>query len=132
VTLGPERDALGRRRARRDWRLSPIDRWSVRHTLELIGQEIADAGLGRFELALTADASSWPVPVRGGAHHMGTTRMHDDPRHGVVDRHCRVHGVSNLYVAGSSTFPSVGYANPTLTIVALAIRLADHVKLLLR
>jgi choline dehydrogenase-like flavoprotein len=63
---------------------------------------------------------------------MGTTRMHDDPRHGVVDRHCRVHGVSNLYVAGSSTFPSVGYANPTLTIVALAIRLADHVKLLLR
>jgi choline dehydrogenase-like flavoprotein len=132
VTLGPERDALGRRRARLDWRLSPIDRWSVRHTLELIGQEIADAGIGRFELALTADASSWPVPVRGGAHHMGTTRMHDDPRHGVVDRHCRVHGVSNLYVAGSSTFPSVGYANPTLTIVALAIRLSDHVKLLLR
>jgi choline dehydrogenase-like flavoprotein len=62
-------------------------------------------------------------------HHMGTTRMHDDPRRGVVDRHCAVHGLSNLYIAGSSVFPTVGRANPTLTIVALAIRLADHLKL---
>ena len=59
---------------------------------------------------------------------MGTTRMNADPRHGVVDADRRVHGVSNLYVAGSSVFPTGGYANPTLTLIALAIRLADNLK----
>jgi choline dehydrogenase-like flavoprotein len=59
-------------------------------------------------------------------HHMGTTRMHSDPKRGVVDGNCRVHGVSNLYIAGSSVFPTSGHANPTLTIVALALRLGDH------
>ena len=63
------------------------------------------------------------------AHHLlGTTRMHDLPRHGVVDRVCRVHGSSSVYVAGASVFPTGGYANPTLTVVALAIRLADELK----
>jgi choline dehydrogenase-like flavoprotein len=57
---------------------------------------------------------------------MGTTRMSDDPKHGVVDRNCQVHSVHNLYVAGSSVFPTGGYMNPTLTIVALALRLSDH------
>jgi choline dehydrogenase-like flavoprotein len=62
------------------------------------------------------------------SHHMGTTRMSEDPRSGVVDRNSRVHGVDNLYVAGSSVFPSAGHANPTLTIVALALRLAEHLR----
>ena len=66
--------------------------------------------------------------MMGGKHHIGTTRMHVDPKQGVVDPDCRVHGLSNLYVAGSSVFPTSGYANPTLTIVALALRLADHLK----
>jgi choline dehydrogenase-like flavoprotein len=66
--------------------------------------------------------------MTGGKHHMGTTRMHVDPKQGVVDPDCRVHGVGNLFIAGSSVFPTGGYANPTLTIVALAIRLADHLK----
>jgi choline dehydrogenase-like flavoprotein len=59
---------------------------------------------------------------------MGTTRMSDDPRDGVVDRDCRVHGVENLYIAGSATFTTGGYANPTLTNLALSIRVADRVK----
>jgi choline dehydrogenase-like flavoprotein len=59
---------------------------------------------------------------------MGTTRMHADPRQGVVDADCRVHGVGNLFVAGSSVFPTGGSANPTLTIIALALRLADHLQ----
>ena len=59
---------------------------------------------------------------------MGTTRMHDNPKKGVVDRDCRVHGTSNLFIAGPSVFPTGGYANPILTAVALALRLADHVK----
>jgi len=59
---------------------------------------------------------------------MGTTRMAADPGQGVVDAHCRVHGVGNLFIAGSSVFPTTGSANPTLTIVALALRLADHLR----
>jgi choline dehydrogenase-like flavoprotein len=61
-------------------------------------------------------------------HHMGTTRMHTDPRQGVVDADCRVHDMSNLYVAGSSVFPTCGQVNPTLNLVAVTIRLADHIK----
>jgi choline dehydrogenase-like flavoprotein len=67
----------------------------------------------------------------GAFHPSGTTRMATDPKRGVVDEHCRVHGTSNLYVAGSSVFPTSGYANPTFTIIALAIRLADRLKLTL-
>ena len=66
--------------------------------------------------------------MTGGKHHMGTTRMHVDAEQGVVDPDCRLHSVANVYLAGSSVFPTGGYANPTLTIVALAIRLADHLK----
>jgi choline dehydrogenase-like flavoprotein len=72
-----------------------------------------------------------PANVHGGYHHMGTTRMHEDPTLGVVDALGRVHGIRNLYVSGSSLFPTVGFANPTLTIGALAIRLADELKTLL-
>ncbi|MEP7347478.1 MAG: GMC family oxidoreductase, partial [Gemmatimonadaceae bacterium] len=81
----------------------------------------------------------WPVddeqlvtlgnPAR---HHLGTTRMHSDPRRGVVDESCRVHGVDNLWIGGSSVFPTGGVANPTLTIMALTFRLADHLRPLLR
>jgi choline dehydrogenase-like flavoprotein len=77
---------------------------------------------------VTDDDISWPKDMYGDQHNMGTTRMHRDPRLGVVDEDCRLHGVANLYVAGSSTFPAGGAANPTLTIVALALRLADHLK----
>ncbi len=70
----------------------------------------------------------WLEWLRGGAHHMGTTRMSARPEKGVVDADCKVHGVDNLYVGGSSIYPSVGAANPTLTLVALAIRLADHLE----
>jgi len=67
-----------------------------------------------------------PPTIHGGWHHMGTTRMHEDPRRGVVDPNCTVHGISNLHIAGASVFPTVGCANPVLTTVALALRLADH------
>lgn len=77
---------------------------------------------------LQNDQAAWPQgrPVFGGYHHMGATRMSQDPRHGVVDADCRVHDLDNLYVAGSSVFPTAGFANPTLTLVALALRLTDH------
>jgi choline dehydrogenase-like flavoprotein len=62
------------------------------------------------------------------AHHLGTTRMSDSPENGVVDSNCKVYGISNLYIAGSSVFPTGGHANPTLTLIALTLRLADHLK----
>ena len=73
-----------------------------------------------------------PALITGLYHHLGTTRMHVDPRHGVVEPSCRVHGVSDLYVTGGSVFPTSGAANPTLTIVALAMRLADELKRVLK
>jgi choline dehydrogenase-like flavoprotein len=72
-----------------------------------------------------------PYDLTGGWHHMGTTRMHVDPKKGVVNENSRVHSLSNLFIAGSSVFPTSGYANPVLTTVALTVRLADHVKKLM-
>ena len=126
VTLSTERDRLGQNRVQLDWRLSPIDRMSIRRGYEIIGQELGRAGLGRLKLILDADDRTWPV--RSQCHHMGTTRMHVDPKKGVVNEHCRVHGLSNLFIAGSSVFPTSSSATPTLTIVALTLRLADYIK----
>ncbi|HTS45304.1 MAG TPA: GMC family oxidoreductase, partial [Puia sp.] len=72
--------------------------------------------------------NSWPSFLGGGWHHMGTTKMSDDPKDGVVDKNCKVHGIKNLYVAGSSCFATSGAANPTLTLIALTLRLSDHLK----
>lgn len=126
VRLIEDKDALGMPRVQLEWRLSAIDKRSARRANELLAQALGRAGLGRLQILLSDDDEQWPPEFGGGRHHMGTTRMHEDPRHGVVDAHCRVHGLANLYLAGSSVFPSVGAANPTLTLVALALRLADH------
>lgn len=128
VVLVGDRDELGLQRVALDWRLSEADKRNVRQTLELFGAEIGRAGIGRPKILYEEDDSGWPEDLGGGEHLMGTTRMSDDPKQGVVDRHCRVHGMANLFVAGSSVFPTAGGATPTLMIVALAIRLADHLK----
>jgi choline dehydrogenase-like flavoprotein len=127
VTLSPERDAFGRPRARVYWRPADIDLASAKHMHALLDRSLRRAGLGRFECRLAND-EAWRAAVNSGKHHMGTTRMHGDPAHGVVDADCRVHGIDNLYVAGSSVFPTGGFAHPTLTIVALAVRLAAHLR----
>ncbi len=127
LSLSNELDALGQRKSRLDWRLSSQDRHSVVHHIRMLGLELASPGIGRM-LINVDDDGIWPEQVSGGSHHMGTTRMHDDPKQGVVDRNCRVHGIDNLYVAGSSVFPTSGASNPTLNLVALALRLADHLK----
>ena len=122
-----KRDQLGLPQAQLDWQLSDFDKFSIRRTAELIGIELGRAGLGRFRTDIDEELSKFPE-VETAWHHMGTTRMSENDKTGVVDSACRVHGLSNLYVAGSSVFPTGGRANPTLTIVALAIRLADHLK----
>ena len=128
ITLGSERDALGVPRVNLDWRLTDLDFASIRRGWDLLAHEFGLAALGRVFMPEQTVESPWQEHISGGAHHMGTTRMADDPREGVVDALGRVHGIDNLYVAGSSVFPTGGFANPTLTIVALALRLADHLK----
>jgi choline dehydrogenase-like flavoprotein len=129
VMLATERDCLGQSRVRLNWQLSGIDILSVVRTQQIIDAELRRARLGRLYTQLRDETP--PPGLHGGYHHMGTTRMHSDPKQGVVDANCRVHGLSNLFIAGPSVFPTGGYANPTLTIVALAARLADHIKILL-
>jgi choline dehydrogenase-like flavoprotein len=96
----------------------------------MLREVLETAKLGRVRLfgpEVTA-RHGWPAALTGGSHHMGTTRMHEDTRFGVVDAHGRVHDMDNLYIAGSSVFPTAGASNPTLTIAALALRLADHLR----
>ena len=126
VTLIDEKDPLGLPRVRLDWRLREQDRKSVERTVEILAEELGKLGEGRVRLTMKRQ-EKWQR-IYGGAHHIGTTRMHNNPKHGVVDRDCKIHSMSNLYIAGSSVFPTAGFANPTYTIVALALRLADHLK----
>lgn len=128
VTLSDRRDALGLNLLDMHWQLSPQDLDSYRRFESALLQRMETAGFKVRKFRHDLDADGWPVYVTPGAHLMGTTRMHEDARQGVVDRNARVHGVSNLYIAGSSVFPTSGMANPTLTLVALSLRLADHIK----
>jgi choline dehydrogenase-like flavoprotein len=133
VRLSSELDALGQQRVVLDWRLTEHDMNNVRKVFQLLATELGRSNLGRLRIDPEVCSDKWlSSMLEGSFHHMGTTRMHKDPKHGVVDPNCRVHGLSNLYVAGSSVFPTAGHANPTLTIVALALRLADHIKLKMR
>lgn len=120
VTLSPDRDRLGLNRLELHWHLDATVRDSVLRMQGLLRDKFAASGIGRLE------ASAEEPAFTDASHHMGTTRMCRSPRDGVVDTECRVHGISNLYLAGSSVFPCAGHANPTLTIVALAVRMARH------
>ena len=130
MTLSAERDPLGRNQVRLQWNWSESDRKNIARSMRIFAERIDRERIGRF--VPWVDFEGAARPFYAGLHHpMGGTRMHPDPRHGVVDANCRVHGTENLFVAGSSAFSSGhGYANPTLTILALAVRLADHLKAL--
>jgi choline dehydrogenase-like flavoprotein len=126
VMLIDERDALGNRRIGLDWQIASEDRNNIMNTVMELGRAVGASGFGRMVTSLDKDNIDSHITTCW--HHMGTTRMHDDPRRGVVDRNCRLHKIENLFVAGSSVFPTGGRVNPTLTIVALAIRLSEHLK----
>ena len=125
IELTSERDALGMPKARVHWRWSEADKASVRHLRRVVKEDIEAAGLGEVRID-TSDDFCTGDQRQGLAHHMGATRMSADASEGVVDRDCRVHGMTNLHIASSSVCTTGSYANPTLTIVALALRLADH------
>lgn len=124
VTLSDRRDAFRRPLPRVRWSPGDLELTSIRRAYEVLDRAVREAGLGALDVPLGDDEGAWREACESGKHHnMGTTRMHVSPRCGVVDADARVHGTANLHVAGSSVFPTFGYANPTLTIVALASRL---------
>ena len=127
VVLGTALDTWSVPRAEVRWELTDADRRTLRGTVEAVGESLGAAGLGRIEIDPGGrPIEQWPIEI--GNHHMGTTRMHGDPAQGVVDADGRLHEVTNVYVCGSAVFPTSGMANPTLTIVALAHRLAAHLR----
>ena len=136
ITLSDQVDENGIKLPCLDWQLSEVDIRTLIRGQQIIQEEFQLAGVGPVYTRRYSDAhGGFLTPLWGGYeaclgtshHHMGTTRMHNDPQQGVVNSDCQVHSVENLFIAGSSVFPTGGFANPTLTIVALAVKLADHI-----
>lgn len=123
VELSTRTDSLGRRSARLVWEWTWQELTSVLAVQELFATAVADAGIGQVHLERHEGE---PALLGGTHHHMGATRMDDDPELGVVDSDCRVHGVDNVFVAGCSVFPTGGFQNPTIAMMALAVRLGRH------
>ncbi|MEZ4703325.1 MAG: GMC family oxidoreductase [Rhodothermales bacterium] len=131
VVLTGEVDALGMPRAALEWRFTELDKRSIRVFYQVLAREFGRLDLGRIQILdwlLEEDDRHWPDFLSAGRHHMGTTRMSDDPGRGVVDADSKVHGMANLHVTGASVFVTAGAPNPTLTLVALALRLSDRLK----
>lgn len=126
VTLTEAADTFGLALPALNWSPGEDDKQSIIRTTEIIGQAVGAADLGRLEFEEGAKERYWNMTTSW--HQLGTTRMAEGPTDGVVDPDCLLHGTRNLYVAGGSVMPTSGRANPTLTITALAIRLADHLK----
>jgi len=129
VMLSAQRDRFGMRLSRIDWRIHEDEPRTMRRMAELVAEQFVRMGLPPLVLEpWVRDRADFPPTITDVAHPAGTTRMSGDPTKGVVDAQCCVHGVEGLYIAGSSVFPTVGHCNPTQMIVALALRLADHLK----
>ncbi|PRY66662.1 choline dehydrogenase-like flavoprotein [Vreelandella songnenensis] len=131
IELGEERDALGIPRSRLVWEQSELDRHTIRESMLLLGEYLLDEDTGRIQLTDWLAALPVVLPTDGeiaGRHHMGGTRMSHTPEQGIVNSDCRLFAQDNVYVAGSSVFASAGHANPTLTLVQLALRLCDHLE----
>lgn len=131
VTLTGERDKLGMPRLSLDMRIADSDFASYHKVILELGRQLLAAKSGMIRVNRTTRAE-WMSVMDWGNHHMGTTRMHVDPQKGVVDANSQVHGIPNLYVAGSSIFPTYSASNPTMNSLALTLRLADHLRKIVR
>ncbi|NER78509.1 MAG: GMC family oxidoreductase [Leptolyngbya sp. SIO1D8] len=127
VTLGRQRDVLGQNVLQVKLKVTHQDKESLVRLHTILDQHFQALGVGRLVSDIPDADNRWEN-LTDSSHHMGTTRMSDNPRQGVVDSHCKIHGFSNIFIASSSVFPTGGHANPTLTVVALALKLADHLK----
>ena len=126
MVLSDKSDAFGKPMLKLSWRLQEIDRHTIRRGCELFAAYAGAIGLGRARMSYNLTDRHFDSLISTACHHSGTTRMSTDPRNGVVDANCKVHGIDNLFIASSSVFPTFSWVNPTLTITALALRLGDH------
>ena len=127
ISLSDRKDMFDNPLAKVEWSLSALDKQSLFALHTVLKKELEQSGVGRLASPICEHTETF-ASIRDASHHMGTTRMGGDPRYSVVDENCKVHSIDNLFVAGSSVFPTSGHANPTATIIALTIRLADHLK----
>jgi choline dehydrogenase-like flavoprotein len=127
VTLSERTDGLGARLANVAWTFSADDRASVIRFFECLEDELRSRGVHGLRFDRLRAAVDWPLTGLH-SHFIGTTRMGTDPATSVTDANCRVHGSTNLFIAGPSLFTTGGYANPVYTVVALALRLAEHLR----
>jgi choline dehydrogenase-like flavoprotein len=129
ILLSEQTDALGMRRANVRWKVGDSAGRTLRLFAQLLVEQFHAANIGAIEVDdwIRDENSNWREHICDQYHHIGTARMSDSPREGVVDRNSRVHGIGNLYIAGSAVFPTSGHSNPTLTILALCFRLLDHI-----
>jgi choline dehydrogenase-like flavoprotein len=128
VMLGSTKDRLGVPVARLHWDLTDLDRHTLKVAVARLRRAFDASGVARLNVPIDLDDKQWPSNIGCSWHHCGMTRMHHDPKRGVVDANSRVHGIQNLYIAGSSVFTTNGHGNPTLTVIALTLRLADRIK----
>jgi len=127
ITLTSEKDGLGMNKLKLDWRFNDRDFRSLEKVVKLMIQEMGVTNLGRIKWKKFFEPKTIKA-IGGGMHHAGTTKMSSHPSDGVVDENCQVHETEGLFVIGNSVFPHVGFSNPTITIVALSLRLANHIK----
>lgn len=130
LRLTAQRDRLGMPRLTLDMRIADSDFASYHTVLLELGRQLLAARAGMIRLNRST-REEWMRVMDWGNHHMGSTRMHIDPRKGVVDANAQVHGIANLFIAGSSVFPTYSASNPTMNSIALTLRLADHLRKLI-
>lgn len=128
ILLSDDVDALGVPRLKIDWHYSPQDVHTVSAALKALADALHRTGVGHFEYDPAQVEAEMTRYGAYGGHHIGTARMGKDPRTSVVNAQCQLHETENVYIASSAVFPTSSQANPTLTIVAMALRLADHLR----
>jgi hypothetical protein len=130
VSLSDQRDSFGLRRINLSWNFGEIERRTIDILMAYAAKclQAKETGTLKLDLQLYENRKDLPQDLRGGQHHCGTTRMAETPKSGVVDKNLKVFGTNNLYICGSSVFPTNGWVNPTLTILALSLRLAEHLR----
>lgn len=128
ISLSINKDKFGMNKILMHWKLNELDKHTLIKGQQLLNEEFKRIGLGRIISHIPSYGEKWLSDIVFAAHYMGSTRMSNDPKQGVVNKHCQVHGVDNLYIAGGSVMPTSGASMVTYNLLALAIRLADHLK----
>ena len=127
--LSDKKDRYGCNLLKSDWQYTDRDIMNIVENHRVLLEDVDEAPHSVIRLNMDSDSLYQRAKdaARLGSHHIGITRMSADCRHGVVDRDCRVHAVSNLYVGGSGVFPTSSCKSVTLLIVAIALRVADAI-----